>query len=64
MFYLYIPNGKFYQNNIKHIKLKVNWIFVSDLHLGGYGCHAKEWLKHLKNFHPRTFILNCDFVDI
>src|SRR5689334_14047324 len=39
-------------------------VVISDVHLGTYGCHAKELLQYLKSIKPRTLILNGDFVDI
>lgn len=37
---------------------------VSDVHLGTYGCHAKELNKYLKKINPKTLILNGDIIDI
>ncbi|WP_461788769.1 UDP-2,3-diacylglucosamine diphosphatase [Pedobacter sp.] len=37
---------------------------ISDVHLGTYGCHAKELLKYLKSIKPKTLILNGDIIDI
>lgn len=37
---------------------------ISDVHLGTYGCHAKELLKYLKSIRPETLILNGDIIDI
>ncbi len=37
---------------------------ISDVHLGTYGCHAKELLKYLKSIKPKILILNGDIVDI
>lgn len=39
-------------------------VILSDLHLGTYGCHAKELLQYLKSIQPQTLILNGDIVDI
>lgn len=39
-------------------------VVLSDVHLGTYGCHAKELLRYLKSIRPRTIILNGDFIDI
>ncbi len=36
---------------------------VSDLHLGTYGCHAKEFLAYLKSIQPKLLILNGDIID-
>jgi len=37
---------------------------VSDLHLGTFGCQAKEILQYLKSIKPKTLILNGDIIDI
>lgn len=36
---------------------------VSDIHLGTYGCRAKELLRYLKSVDPATLILNGDIID-
>ncbi len=43
---------------------KVEVVVISDLHLGTYGCHAKEVLKYLNSVKPRNLILNGDIIDI
>jgi UDP-2,3-diacylglucosamine pyrophosphatase LpxH len=43
---------------------KLDMVVLSDVHLGTYGCHAKELLQYLKSIKPKTVILNGDFVDI
>ena len=45
-------------------KRNVDVVVVSDVHLGTYGCHAKELLKYLKSIKPKTLILNGDIIDI
>lgn len=45
-------------------KRKVEILVLSDVHLGTYGCHAKELLQYLKSIKPKTVILNGDIVDI
>jgi UDP-2,3-diacylglucosamine pyrophosphatase LpxH len=37
---------------------------VSDVHLGTYGCHAKQLLLYLKTIRPKTVVLNGDIIDI
>ena len=37
---------------------------LSDLHLGTYGCRAKEIVTYLKNISPQILILNGDVIDI
>lgn len=39
-------------------------VIISDVHLGTYGCHAKELLDYLKSINPKKLILNGDIVDI
>ncbi|MDO6390110.1 UDP-2,3-diacylglucosamine diphosphatase [Pontibacter sp. BT731] len=45
-------------------KRKVEVAVISDVHLGTYGCHAKELLAYLKSIHPDVLILNGDIIDI
>jgi UDP-2,3-diacylglucosamine pyrophosphatase LpxH len=45
-------------------KRKVVVVVISDLHLGTYGCHAKELLKYLSSIKPKILILNGDIIDI
>jgi UDP-2,3-diacylglucosamine pyrophosphatase LpxH len=42
----------------------VEVIVISDIHLGTYGCQAKELLSYLKSVSPKTLIINGDFIDI
>ena len=49
---------------MKEKKRKVDVVVISDVHLGTYGCHAKELLLYLKSIKPKTIILNGDFIDI
>ena len=46
------------------IKRPVNLVVVSDVHLGTYGCRAKELLAYLKSIDPQTLVLNGDIIDI
>lgn len=48
----------------KSKKRKVELVVISDVHLGTYGCHAKELLRYLKSIKPRTLVLNGDIIDI
>lgn len=48
--------------NVKKRKLDI--VVLSDIHLGTYGCHAKELLQYLKSIKPKTVILNGDIIDI
>ena len=45
-------------------KRKLDILVISDIHLGTYGCHAKELLHYLKSVKPKTVILNGDIIDI
>lgn len=45
-------------------KRKVDLVIISDIHLGTYGCHAKELLRYLKSIKPKKIILNGDIIDI
>lgn len=42
----------------------IDILVISDVHLGTYGCHAKELLKYLKSVNPKILILNGDIIDI
>ena len=46
------------------MKRKVDIVVLSDLHLGTYGCHAKEILHYLNSVKPKKLILNGDIIDI
>ena len=48
----------------KSSRRKVEILVLSDIHLGTYGCHAKELLLYLKSIKPKVLILNGDIVDI
>lgn len=43
---------------------KLELAVISDVHLGTYGCRAKELLSYLKSIDPQTLILNGDIIDI
>lgn len=45
-------------------KRSVDLVVLSDIHLGTYGCHAKELLRYMKSIRPKTVVLNGDIVDI
>lgn len=42
----------------------IELVVISDVHLGTYGCHAKELLDYLDTIKPKTLILNGDIIDI
>lgn len=39
-------------------------VVISDIHLGIYGCHARELYRYLSEIQPRILILNGDIIDI
>jgi len=45
-------------------KREVEVVVISDVHLGTYGCHARELLCYLKSIKPKKVILNGDIIDI
>jgi len=49
---------------MKNKKRTVELAVLSDIHLGTYGCHAKELLKYMKSIKPTTVVLNGDIIDI
>lgn len=46
------------------MKRDVEIVIISDVHLGTYGCKAKELLRYLNAIRPKTLILNGDIIDI
>jgi UDP-2,3-diacylglucosamine pyrophosphatase LpxH len=46
------------------MKRKLEIAVISDVHLGTYGCHARELLNYLKSIKPDILILNGDFIDM
>lgn len=45
-------------------KRKVELLVISDIHLGTYGCQAKELLNYLKSIKPKEVVLNGDIIDM
>lgn len=45
-------------------KRELDICVISDLHLGTFGCHAKELNDYLKSVAPKRLILNGDIIDI
>ncbi len=45
-------------------KRPVELVVISDVHLGTYGCHARELYHYLQTIKPKTLVLNGDIVDI
>lgn len=44
-------------------KRSLNAVVISDIHLGTYGCHAKELVAYLRSISPQLLILNGDIID-
>lgn len=49
---------------MKKLKRQIDILVISDIHLGTYGCHAKELLHYLKGIKPKVVVLNGDIIDI
>jgi UDP-2,3-diacylglucosamine pyrophosphatase LpxH len=52
---------------MKHLKSEprhIDILVLSDVHLGTYGCRAKELMKYLRSISPGRVILNGDIIDI
>ena len=45
-------------------KREVDLVIISDVHLGAFGCHARELLMYLRSIRPKTLVLNGDIIDI
>lgn len=45
-------------------KRKLYLAVISDVHLGTYGCRAKELNRYLKSIDPEILVLNGDIIDI
>jgi UDP-2,3-diacylglucosamine pyrophosphatase LpxH len=48
----------------KQKKRTLDYVVISDVHLGTYGCSANELLNYLKTIQPKVLILNGDIIDI
>jgi UDP-2,3-diacylglucosamine pyrophosphatase LpxH len=44
-------------------KRPIDVVVLSDIHLGTYGCKARELSNYLKSIHPSILILNGDIID-
>jgi len=49
---------------MKKPKRQIDILVISDVHLGTYGCHAKELHHYLKSIKPKVVVLNGDIIDI
>lgn len=45
-------------------KRELDVLVISDVHLGTYGCQAKELLNYLGSVNPKEIILNGDIIDM
>ena len=43
--------------------IKIEALFISDVHIGSKGCNAQELLETLKNYEPETLFIVGDFID-
>lgn len=46
------------------MKRELDIVVISDVHLGTYGCHARELNNYLKSIEPKTLVLNGDIFDM
>ncbi len=46
------------------MKRKIDILVLSDLHLGTYGCRARELNNYLRSVRPKMVVLNGDIIDI
>lgn len=46
------------------MKRKIDILVLSDLHLGTYGCRARELQDYLRGIKPKMVVLNGDIIDI
>lgn len=49
---------------MKKQKRAVDILVISDVHLGTFGCRAKELLHYLKSIKPKIVVLNGDIIDV
>jgi UDP-2,3-diacylglucosamine pyrophosphatase LpxH len=49
---------------MRTIKRKIDILVLSDIHLGTYGCNARELHHYLKQINPTIIVLNGDIIDI
>jgi UDP-2,3-diacylglucosamine pyrophosphatase LpxH len=52
------------KKQIMYHKREIELLVISDVHLGTFGCHAKELLHYLKTVSPKTLVLNGDIIDM
>jgi UDP-2,3-diacylglucosamine pyrophosphatase LpxH len=49
---------------MKKQKRAIDILVISDVHLGTFGCRAKELLHYLKSVKPKIVVLNGDIIDV
>ncbi len=59
-----LKTGKINELPLLMNKRDVDLVVISDVHLGTYGCHAKELLHYLKSIKPKQLLLNGDIIDV
>jgi len=52
------------QMEIEKEARRIEVAIISDIHLGTYGCKAKELVKYLKGIEPEVLVLNGDIIDV
>lgn len=52
------------KNELQEQKRQIDVVVISDVHLGTYGCHAKELYAYLRSIDPGILILNGDIIDM
>lgn len=66
-FFKRIIDNEYYCKNIYiyilNVGMKVDALFISDIHLGSRGCNAKELLSVLKYYEPDYLFIVGDFID-
>jgi UDP-2,3-diacylglucosamine pyrophosphatase LpxH len=50
------------KNNQEHFR-RIGLVVISDVHLGTYGCHARELVAYLRSIRPEVLVLNGDIID-
>jgi UDP-2,3-diacylglucosamine pyrophosphatase LpxH len=60
---LHPPHGRI-QGKVVGMKRDIDILVLSDLHLGTYGCRARDLSAYLRTIRPKMVILNGDIIDI
>jgi UDP-2,3-diacylglucosamine pyrophosphatase LpxH len=48
---------------MKEKRREIDLVVISDIHLGTYGCHARELHNYFQHIKPATLVLNGDIID-